>query len=279
MKREISICIPAINGNHIRECLDSIFTNRFHDFEVIVNDASSNFFISDFISDYDITIIKKNTGSFESRYLTVLAAKGRKILLFDETRVMSATLLEKLNDMQNAMVVVGERDIGKGFLTFISNIDKKSLLDQGQLLNPLINKSIIPRFYDRVVISEALSKISRNLSDELLRQVVGLDLELIYLESYNITHNIGLIPTSEILHYGDESFLAVFRKYYRYGFTQKMLRGTYYSEFANLSGRNRSTSSFENRLLSLPLQIIRGVPFVLGYISADKEWKRVKNVR
>ena len=271
MRKEFSICIPTVNGKYIRESLNSIFSSGFDDFEVVVNDSSINFFVSDFISDYDIRIIKKRTKSFESRYITVKAARGNKILLFDETRIMRSTLLEKLNRMQNSMVVIGERELGKGIITFISNLDKKSLHDNAQFLNPFKNKSIIPRFYDRTLIIKAMQNISMNLPVELLKKVVGLDLELIYLESYNISNDIGIIPTQEIMHYGDESISSVFEKYYRYGHTQGMLRDTCYQNFANLSGRNRSTSSFRNRLLSLPLQIVRGVPFLLGYISGGKE--------
>ncbi|MEM3845813.1 MAG: hypothetical protein QXU98_08940, partial [Candidatus Parvarchaeota archaeon] len=57
----------------------------------------------------------------------------------------------------------------------------------------------------------------------------------------------------------------LFRKYYRYGNSQAMLRKTYYRALAGLSGRNRSTLPFINRIYSTPIQILRGVPFVLGY--------------
>lgn len=267
----ISICLPVIHGKYIKETLNSIYNSKFDDFEVIVNDSSTNFFISDLLSDYDVRIIKKQTKSFESRYITVMAAKGSKILLFDETRIMKATLLEKLSTMQNSMVAIGERELGKGIITFISNLDKESLQDNAQFLSPLSNKSIIPRFYDQSVINKALQNVSKNLPVELFKQVVGLDLELIYLESYNISKDIRIIPTQEILHYGDENLRAVFHKYYRYGHTQRMLRNTYYNDFANLSGRSRSTSPLRNRLLSLPLQVVRGVPFLLGYISGGNE--------
>jgi len=46
-----------------------------------------------------------------------------------------------------------------------------------------------------------------------------------------------------------------------------MLRNTIYKEFAGLSGRNRATLPLRNRIQSIPIQVIRGIPFVLGYIS------------
>ena len=73
------------------------------------------------------------------------------------------------------------------------------------------------------------------------------------------------------MHYGDESIREVFRKYYRYGFTQRMLKNSYYGKFAGLSGRNRSTLPVRNRIKSIPIQVLRGVPFVLGYLTGKTE--------
>jgi hypothetical protein len=114
---------------------------------------------------------------------------------------------------------------------------------------------------------EALERIRGNLTEEILKNIVGLDIELIYLESYKISQNIGFIDTVEIMHYGDVGLRDTFRKYYRYGNSQKMLRNTIYKEFAGLSGRNRATLPLKNRIQSIPIQVIRGIPFFLGYIS------------
>jgi len=46
-----------------------------------------------------------------------------------------------------------------------------------------------------------------------------------------------------------------------------MLRNTIYKEFACLSGRNRATIQLRIRIQSIPIQVIRGIPFILGYIS------------
>jgi hypothetical protein len=264
---KISICIPVVYGNHIRESLDSIFASHYQDYEVIVNDSSKFFIASDLLSEYDVKIIKKETKSFESRYLTIKESMGSKILLFDETRIMSKTLLGILSSMRNDMVVISEQDIGKGMITFLSNLDKRIVPDDAKLLNPSKNKSIIPRFYDRNVILTAMNEIFKNLPVNVVKEIVGLDIELIYFESYKISQNIGIIPTPEILHYGDSNFYEVFRKYFRYGKSQKILRNSYYSDYAGLSGRNRAYASPKEWVKSLPLQIIRGIPFLMGYIS------------
>lgn len=271
MNPEISICIPVVYGDHIKESLDSIFANKYEDYEVLVNDSSNFFKASDLLSEYDVKVIKKKTMSFESRYVTINESKGNNVLLFDETRVMSTTLLGSLSSMKKEIVVISEREIGKGIIPFLSNLDKRNVPNDTKLISPIKNKSIIPRFYNRNIIRKAMDEIFKNLPLNLIKEIVGLDLELIYLESYKISQNIGIIHTPEINHYGDNNFQEVFRKYFRYGKSQKMLRNTYYADFAGLSGRNRGNASSKAWIQSLPLQIIRGIPFLMGYISNHSE--------
>ena len=251
----ISVCIPVISGIHLRECLDSIFQSNFQEFEVIVNDSSGSPVVSDILKDYDVRILERKSKSFESRYITTMASKGEKIFIFDETRVMEKTLLGDVNNRNNDMLVIKERDTGKGIVNYFSNLDKSNLPNDLSILNPMRNKSVIPRVYRREIIVSALETVRKNLSENILSQVVGLDLELIYLESYNLTKDIGFISSSKIMHYGDESIREVFRKYYRYGYTQRMLKNTYYGKFADLSGRNRSTLPSCSHLHSVLFQM------------------------
>ena len=264
---EISICIPVVSGKYLSECLNSIFTNTFQDFEVIVNDSSKDPKVSDILKMYDLKIIKKETKSFESRYITALLSSGKKVFIFDETRLMSKDLLKKIMEIRKDMIAIKERDIGGGIVTFFSNLDKEAMPADTSILDPYRNKTVIPRVYRREIIMEALERIRGNFPKEILKNIVGLDIELIYLESYKISQSIGFIDTAEIMHYGDKGLRDTFRKYYRYGHSQKMLRNTIYKEFAGLSGRNRATLPLRNRIQSIPIQVIRGIPFVLGYIS------------
>ena len=266
-----SICIPVISGAHLRECLDSIFKSSFQEFEVVVNDSSGSQMVSDILKDYDVRTVERKLKSFESRYITTMASKGGRVFIFDETRVMEKTLLEDVNNRNNDMLVIIERDIGKGIVNYFSNLDKSNIPNDLSILNPMRNKSVIPRVYRREIIVSALETVRKNLSEDILSQIVGLDLELIYLESYNLTKDIGFISSSEMMHYGDESISEVFRKYYRYGYTQRMLKNTYYGKFAGLSGRNRSTLPVKNRIESIPIQVLRGVPFVLGYLGGNNK--------
>ncbi len=266
MNPEISICLPTVNGQYLDTVLEAIFNNKFQNFEVIVNDSSNSVLVKEILEKYDIKVIRKLTKSLESRFLTSMVATGYNVFLLDDTRVISDSLMEKIQLMKNDMIIIGERDIGGGILNFVSNLDKTIIPTAFESLNPRKNKSIIPRVYKREILNESFKRISDKLPRDVHSEVVGLDLELIYLESYEQTSNIGIISSPEISHFGDTNLTALFRKYYRYGRSQKMLRNTSYSEFAGLGGRNRTTLPVADRLRSFPIQFIRGVPFVMGYL-------------
>lgn len=270
MAPQFSICIPVVSDKYVRNCLDSIFKSRFQDFEVLVNDSSEEYFVSDLISQYDVKIVRKKTKSFESRLVLAMKSSGDRILLLDDTRLISDSLLDKLDSMPEDMIVIGEIDTGRGLLIRLANLDKRAATMDKIRLDPLENKSVIPRMYSRDLMIGSLMSIKASLNPEILGNIVGLDLEIIYYNAFKLSQNIGILSNPEILHYGDETFRSVFKKYYRYGFTQSMLRNTEYSQLASISGRNRSGYPIGSRILSLPLQVIRGVPFLMGYISGGE---------
>ena len=266
----ISICIPVVSGEFLGKCMDSVFGSSYSDFEVIVNDSSQNPKISDLLSQYDAKVIKKSTRSFESRLLTVSESSGDRIFLMDETRMITPQLPRKIASMQNRMIAIAEREIGDGLITRLTNMDKDATISTPPgATSPVSNKSLIPRVYDREIILAALDSITRKLPQEKMRNVVGLDLELIYYESWQRTNDLEFIRTREIEHFGDRGYASLFRKYYRYGKSQKMLRKTVYSDLADLGGRNRAGLKTRDRVVTIPIQILRGLPFLLGYIGGS----------
>ena len=264
----ISICIPVVNGKFLVNCLDSIFSSSYTDFEVIINDSSENSKISDLLCQYDTKVVKKSTKSFESRLLTVKESSGDRIFLMDETRIITPQLLGKIANIKNKIITIAEKEIGDTLITRFTNMDKNAIISgSSDDISPISNKTVIPRVYDRQVILASLDNIVSKLPQEKMRNVIGLDLELIYYESWQQTIDLGFIKTKEIQHFGDRNYRSMFRKYYRYGKSQKMLKKTVYSDFAGLGGRNRAGLSVKNRMATIPIQILRGVPFLLGYIS------------
>ncbi|MEM3844384.1 MAG: hypothetical protein QXU98_01560 [Candidatus Parvarchaeota archaeon] len=109
------------------ESIESIIGNNFQDFEIVVNDSSLSGEIHDILSGYDLKVIERNANSFESRYITVNSSKRSKVFLFDETRVMPKGLLRAVKSIDGDVIKIKERDIGRGFFVYLSNLDKKGM--------------------------------------------------------------------------------------------------------------------------------------------------------
>ena len=267
---KISICIPVVSSSNIKKCLDSIYASTYSNFEVVVNDSSSDSCVQEILKEYDLKIIRRQTRSFESRKLTILNSSGDLVFLLDDTRIIGKKLLERISEMNHDMIIINEQETGKSLVQRLSNLEKQASGNvRHSNLSPIINKSIIPRVYVRNVAVESIRRISYNLPLELTSKIVGLDLELIYFESWMQTKDIGFIREKEILHHGENNYHSLFRKYYRYGKSQRVLRGTAYSDFAGLGGRTRYGLTSLERFSTLPIQLIRSVPFILGYISGN----------
>lgn len=268
----ISVSIPVVSGNNLKLCLDSIYASSYDDFEVVVNDSSENEQVNDILKQYDLKVIVKKTRTLESRFITVSNSKGDKVFLMDETRTIGKSLLREIENTRNRIIVIGEEEVGNSLVQRASNLEKRSscrLRDKG--LSPLVNKSVIPRVYERTLILKSFEAVRRKLSDELFYKIVGLDLELIYYESWLQTTDIGFIRGAEIYHLGESSYRELFAKYYRYGKTQKYLRSTEYHQLAGIMGRNRHGIGFLDRVRVFPIQVMRGIPFILGYISDESQ--------
>lgn len=108
MPPKVSIIIPAYNAQKtIKKCLDSIFSQTFYDFEIIVvNDGSTdrtlellNCYIAKLPKEdkKKITIInQKNQGSNPARNRGAKEAKGKYFLFCDADIKMKPRMLEKM---------------------------------------------------------------------------------------------------------------------------------------------------------------------------------------
>lgn len=148
MKR-FSIIIPTYNvGNYVNVCLDSVFSQTFQDYEVIVIDDCSTVHteVLEQIKNnphiiFDKTL--KNSRAGGARNLGIKKASGEYIIfLDDDDKLHDNQTLEKLNDTIGSdepdIVYSGFKFIGGENLTFIpdsKNCTKEYRLSKNKFIN------------------------------------------------------------------------------------------------------------------------------------------------
>lgn len=103
----ISVIIPLYNGRkYLKESLDSVFAQTYHDFEILLIDDGSTENYDDILSNYNYDsrfkyIKKDHNGISEALNLGIFLAKGEFIARFDADDVMYPDRLERqLNIMR-----------------------------------------------------------------------------------------------------------------------------------------------------------------------------------
>lgn len=96
---KFSIIIPVYNvEKYIKKCLDSVFSQTYKDFEVIVVNDGTKDKSMDIVKKYDVKIINQvNQGLSEARNNGVKEAKGDYILFIDSDDYINKDLLQELS--------------------------------------------------------------------------------------------------------------------------------------------------------------------------------------
>lgn len=96
---KFSIIIPVYNvEKYIKKCLDSVFSQTYKDFEVIVVNDGTKDKSMDIVKKYKVKIInQENQGLSEARNNGVKEAKGDYILFLDSDDYLNKDLLKELS--------------------------------------------------------------------------------------------------------------------------------------------------------------------------------------
>jgi len=92
------------------------------------------------------------------------------------------------------------------------------------------------------------------------------DHELIYYEASKLSNDVTIVRDELIYHYGDVKLSDIMSKYYRYGKSLKVLKGTPYSFMTSVSRKRRNIckGGIYDRIALYTLYLARGIPFLLG---------------
>ena len=97
---KFSIIIPVYNvENYIKKCLDSVFSQSFKDYEVIVVNDGTKDNSMEIVKDYKVKVInQKNQGLSAARNTGVKEAKGDYLLFLDSDDYYEKDLLKEINN-------------------------------------------------------------------------------------------------------------------------------------------------------------------------------------
>lgn len=137
----ISIIVLTYNSrNFIRPCLDSVFSQNYQDFEVIVVDNASTDGTPEVVREYPRAVLvanKENFGACRGRNQGIEASSGEWILTLDCDVALEKGFLSKavntINSLPSGIGIVQPK---------ILNLDRKTIYSCG------IHLSWVRRFYD-----------------------------------------------------------------------------------------------------------------------------------
>lgn len=262
----ISILFPTVSPEMCGKCLGAIFNSNYTDFEVIVDNVAGDSEVRRKIEEFGVREINGTLSRLRSRLSLINEARGEKILLLDDTRVISKQLLGLLSNSNAPMVAIAEKEMGNGLISLVYNLEKKGLQRLDPIrMDPIALKSVIPRAYDSGLLKKASQKIQSNIGSNITDQLNTLDLELLYFQAFQESRKVDYFPTPEIFHFAEGSFAELWGKYFKYGMGQRLLEHTCYNLVSSMYGRTRKGLPISSRLLSLPALLLRSVPYILGY--------------
>ncbi|AOL17306.1 glycosyl transferase family 2 [Sulfolobus sp. A20] len=254
-----SIEIPVTHGKYLREVFESIRQQTFQDYEVIVVNSGSDE-ISDVIKEYGFKEIKERVKLLKARYLAHVNSRGDRAILLDETRVLRRDALEIIDKDRSDMIIIGEREVGDSFWIKLAQLDKDNIMYCNE--PDSIKGFALPRVISSPLLSKTFGILRRDLGEKF-DQVIFPDHELIYHVASSLSNSVNVVREELISHYGDRTLLEIVKKYYKYGKSTKVLKGTKYEYFLNVSRKKRKICK-GNKLLLYILYMARGVPFLIG---------------
>ena len=265
----ISIELISKGEPSLKNVLESIKNQTYKDYEIVCANSSNNSEIKNLLLKYNCKVIdiQENSRALIARYTAHKYAKGEKSLILDSTRPLKNNALEILykNYYNYDMVVLREDSLGYGFWVRQAKLLKDLSEMQSKRLNNETLAFLLPRFYNSDLLSGAFNNIIKN-TGKLFDEISYGEHHIIFDECKKLSNNIGI--TNEILlsHYEDSSLKKIIKKYYWYGTSQKVLKHLNESAASNLSTHRRKHVNLKMRLKTIPINIARGVPFILGYL-------------
>lgn len=268
----VTISIPTYNSEKFLErCLHAIKDQTYKNIEVNIIDGGSKDNTLTVAKKFNVQKIKKYTYALlGARNEGVLLANGDYILLLDSDQILEADAIERaIHEVQQKKLsmLVLEEDVYRddNIIEKLFKLDRK-LIHSVKDFSPYTGV-MMPRFYR----TELLKKAFANIPDEEKKLVGGQDHAIIYHEAWKLNNKVGLLSLS-VRHIEPDNYPAIWKKFYRWGYTSVNAHYGKYEELLAKKERFRK-GLFKKGLMkesfaSVTLLLLKGVPYKIGYYIA-----------
>jgi glycosyltransferase involved in cell wall biosynthesis len=263
----VSVTIPTRNSEaHLAICLEAIRHQTYPNLEIIQVDGFSTDGTLDIAKRYSVDqIVESNDALLGARAIGLATCSGEYVLLLDSDQILAPTCIARAVELMGTdvdMLVLEE-----GVYSDRNWIEKLFVLDR-KLIHLVRDFSpytgvMMPRFYRTALLRRAFA----NIDEASLRDIGGQDHAIIYLECWALSERVDLLPDA-VKHIEPNSLMAIWKKFYRWGYTSIGARQNKYTKLLQEKEKFRKGIFREGVLLaslaSILLLLIKGVPYKLG---------------
>ncbi len=251
---KISVVIPTLNSEKtIRVAVSSSL--KVAD-EVIVVDSFSTDRTVEIAEHEGARVLQVRGSRLIARVEGAKIASGDYVVNLDSDMYFS----ENFKGFEEKVIALGEITVGKGIVHKLMSVDREITHKKWAENLSVTNGGIIPRMYDRQLLLKAYEMISENLRNKLN----AFEDSVIYFNVMKLYKGkVQFIPNA-VYHVEDDSLWHFMRKWYKYGKNAKLLRGTEYERFI-YERKSRPGLTLGEKVKLLPVTLVKGIPFALGY--------------
>lgn len=269
----VTISIPTFNSaRSLRLCLEAVQQQTYKNIEVNIIDGASKDNTREIAQRFGIKNIKICKGSLlQARYEGINQAHGKYVLILDSDQILNSNSIEKAVELveNQKLDMLAFEEIPYSTKTFLEKLfdcDRK-LINAVNDLNPFTGV-IMPRFFNTKLLKKAYANIPKGI----YVNTGGPDHAVVYYESWLLSKKIGVLKNA-VKHIEPNSLPIFFKKFYRWGYTSIDAHSGKYHNLMTKKERFR-TGLFKKGLFiesigSIILLILKGVPFKIGYITAN----------
>lgn len=256
----VGVVVPTLNSERTLQCcLDSVRNQSLSADDVVIVDAFSSDATVDVARRFG-RVIRRDCGIAGARLVGAKAVASDLVLNLDSDQVLAFNAIEEAVRTGRPAVALGETSSGKGLVAAANKWDRDQVEHDWQSNMDPLSGPIRPRLYERKLLISALERIPDSLRD--LKPAPYSEDSLIFLNSGLKPEAVGYVPRA-ITHLENHSILKYASKWFNYGRSARVYRGTEFE--ALVWRRGRRVLSPSGRIRTYPALVLKGVPFFLGY--------------